>query len=203
MPWIQQKPEHTCKLSEAMPLFSTSFCRILAEGYQALLEQNRGAIPTKSGFDVLRFTKIIPHLALCAIKKPDQCIFRVAGEGFKQRLGLNPTGLNYYDFVPADRRAHAVRAMNMVIDVPCAFRVDVERHYSNGLSAMVEAIGLPLLSDESDVDGFIIFADEGLDLRPELTLNSSRLFDANVTHRDLIDLGFGVDKTFVDLVWDA
>jgi len=203
MAWIQRKPASVCSLSEASPLFLTGACRTLAEGYRELLERTNGAIPLKNQFDVVRFVKAIPHLALCAIKKPDQCIYRVAGEGLKDRIGFNPTGQNYYDFVPEGRRTHAAQAMHMAIDVPCGFRSVIEQQYSNGLAATVEAVGFPLITEESDLDGYLIFADQGVDVPSQLALSASRLLGANVMRRDLIDLGFGVDDNFVDLVRDV
>jgi hypothetical protein len=202
MAWIQQKPASICSLNEALPLFLTGACRTLGAGYLELLEQTNGAIPLKSQFDVARFVKAIPHLALCAIKKPDRCIYRVAGEGLKERIGFNPTGQNYYDFVPEERRTHAAQAMHMAIDVPCGFRSVIEQQYSNGLAVTVETVGFPLITEESEVDGYLIFADQGVAVPTQLALSSSRLLGANVMRRDLIDLGFGVDENFVDLVRD-
>lgn len=200
MAWIQQKPASICSLSEVMPLFLTGACRTLAKGYLDLLERTNGAIPLKNQFDVARFVKAIPHLALCAIKKPDRCIYRVAGEGLKERIGFNPTGQNYYDLVPAERRTYAAQAMHMAIDVPCGFRSVIEQQYSSALAVTVEAVGFPLITEESDVDGYLIFADQGVAVPPQLALSAARLLGANVMRRDLIDLGFGVDEDFVDLV---
>src|SRR6185369_685746 len=143
MTWTQRKPASICSIGQAIPLFVTSACRVLAEGYRELLERTNGAIPLKNQFDVARFVKAIPHLALCAIKKPDQCIYRVAGEGIKERIGFNPTGQNYYDFVPEEPRTYAAHAMHMAIDVPCGFRSVIEQQYSTGLAVMVEAVGFP------------------------------------------------------------
>lgn len=203
MTWQPRPPFHAGKLAEAMGRFRTDACRTLASGYAGLLDANQGHVPTKNDLDIGRFVRAMPHMALCAVTKPDRCIYRVAGEALKTRLGFNPTGQNYYDFVPAERRSIAARAMHMVIDTPCAFRAEIRQDYSNGLSLTVEAVGFPLLADEPNVDGFILFADQAIESTVELARAEHRLLGANVVQRDLIDLGAGIDTGFVDMTWDT
>lgn len=180
--------------------FRTEPCRVLAEGYLAMLEAAGGGLPAKNGLDISRFQKAIPYMVLCAVTLPDRCIYRLAGEATKQRIGLNPVGRNYYDFVPQERRAYAQRAMNMVVEGPSAFRAEIEQSYSAGLRRRVEAVALPLLSEEPGIDGFILFGDCQIGTDADDRLVQATLLDANVTCRDLIDLGWGVDENFVDIV---
>lgn len=200
MAWILRAPETICSLREAQSLFATESCRIVAAAYLTILERSQGAIPDKSDFDLDAFAKALPHVALCAITRPDRCIYRVAGEILKRRIGFNPTGRNYYDLVPERRRPHAAHAMNMVVDVPCGFRAVIDQDYTVGPHRSIEAVGLPLRSGEPGVDGFIIFADEALDEAARGRRDDTSLVGANVVRRDLIDLGFGVDADFRDLV---
>lgn len=202
MTWRPKSPLQAGKLDSAIARFRTDACRKLAEGYGAILAANGGAVPAKNDLDITPFVKAVPHLALCAITKPNQCLYRVAGERLKERMGFNPIGRNYYDFVPEERRAYAANAMHMVIDTPCAFRAEIRQSYSSGLSLVIEATGFPLLSNEPGIDGFIIFADQSIDSTVDLTRHEHRLQGANVEQRDLIDLGHGVDPDFVDMVWD-
>ena len=125
------------------------------------------------------------------------------GKDLKARMGFNPTGANYYDYVPEERRRFAADAMHMVIDTPCAFRAEVRQSYSTGLSLIIEATGFPLISNEAGVDGFIIFADQAVDDSIEIHTDRRRLLGANVEQRDLIDLGAGIKTDFVDMVWEA
>jgi hypothetical protein len=110
------------------------------------------------------------------------------------------TGRNYYDFVQPERRQIAAGAMHMVIDTPCAFRAEIYQTYSGDTALMVEASGFPLLSSEAGVDGFILFADQGIDTLDELLNPHPILQEASLRHRDLIDLGFGIDEAFEDLM---
>ncbi|TDQ83025.1 PAS domain-containing protein [Dongia mobilis] len=201
MAWRPKTPTHAGALSGALSRFRTPACRRLAEGYGELLAAKNGAIPGKSDLDLAGFVTAIPHLALCAITRPDRCVYRLAGEKLKQRMGFNPKGRNYYDFVPDERRKFAAEAMHMVIETPCAFRAEIRQTYSTGLFVLVEATGFPLLSAEPGVDGFIIFADQAIGSTEDLDMSVHELRGANVVLRDLIDLGAGVKEDFVDMVW--
>lgn len=200
MLWVTRKPRMRVALADSMPIYRTDAGRDLAQAYLELLGAAGGKLPAKSQLDVTQLARAIPHLALCSIIKPDKCVFRVAGEEVKRRIGTNPVGLNYYDFVPAERRDHAIRAMHMAIDVPCAFRAEIEQTYTTGLRRLVEATGFPLRSEQPGIDGFILFADCQIGEIAGATPAKTLLLGANVTRRDLIDLGFGVDEEFEDMV---
>ena len=149
MGWTPQKPKQAGMLKQALPAYRTTACRALATGYLAMLNAVEGRIPHKNDLDLANFAAVMPHLALVAISKPDRCIYRIAGERLKDRVGLNLTGRNYYDFVQPERRQIAAAAMHMVIDTPCAFRADIRQSYSGDITLMIEASGFPLLSSES------------------------------------------------------
>lgn len=200
MAWIERKPRILASLDGALESFRTADCRALAVGYQAMLAAAGGALPAKNGLDISVFTAALPSMVLCAVIPPDRCIYRLAGEATKTRMGLNPVGRNYYDFVPEARRAYAQQAMNMVVEGPSAFRAEIEQTYSGGLRRQIEVVALPLLSEEVGVKGFILFGDCQIDARFDDPPSEATLLDANVTRRDLIDLGHGVDPSFVDIV---
>lgn len=200
MGWTPQKPNRVGMLSEALPGYRTPACRTLAAGYLSMLQAVDGRIPHKNDLDLANFASIMPHLALVAVSKPDRCIYRIAGERLKDRVGLNLTGRNYYDFVQPERRQIAAGAMHMVIDTPCAFRAEIRQAYSGDISLMIEASGFPLRSSENGVDGFILFADQGIDKLDDLLTPHPVLQGATLERRDLIDLGFGIDEAFEDLI---
>lgn len=201
MPWRPKNPTHVGTLAAAIHHYRTDACRRLAKGYGDILTGTGGKIPDKNDLDIARFVAAIPHLALCAIVKPDLCLYRLAGEALKARMGFNPAGSNYYDFVPEERRRLAADAMHMVIDTPCAFRAEIRQSYSTGHSLVIEATGFPLVSNEPGIDGFIIFADQAVDESIQVYIDRHRLLGANVEQRDLIDLGAGVKADFIDMVW--
>lgn len=200
MPWVTRRPHSIVALADSLPLFRTGCCRELAAAYLELLRSEGGKVPAKSRLDVTRIPAVIPHLILGAITLPDRCIYRVVGEEVRTRIGRNPVGLNYYEFVPAERRAHAMRAMNMVVAVPSGFRVEIEQTYSSGLGRLVEAVAFPLASTQAGVDGFAVLAECAIGEAEQAAAPGVTLLGTNVARRDLIDIGFGVDEGFEDLV---
>ena len=200
MNWKTQKPEAVTDLAGAQARCRTTACARLVAGYAALLAESGGAIPAKNGLDLRRFAGALPDLMLAAVSQPDKWICRLAGEGVRQRLGRSPVGGNYYELVPPERLANARHAMNMVIDVPSGFRAELAQTHADGRVRISEAVALPLASDEAGVDGFILFADSHL-ADDVLDNPADRgITGTNVLRRDLIDLGWGVDESFVDQV---
>lgn len=180
-------------LERIVPCLETEPARILAEGYAALLRAApRGAIPAKNGLDVAAFAAVLPHVVLCAVTLGGPCAYRLAGQIMQERVGFNPVGRDYYEFVPPGRRDAARAAMETAITVPCGFRALVEQSYSRGLTRRVEALGLPLSSTEARVDGFLIFADSMLGGPDPLADPGRTWLGADLIRRDWIDLGFGI-----------
>jgi hypothetical protein len=199
MSWTERPPDRTIPLDAAADACRTDAARVLVAGWSRLYRE-ACRVPSKSGLDPSAFAGALPHVALCAVRLGRSCVWRIAGEGLKERLGFDPSGRDYYDFVPPERRLHATRAMDMVVAVPSGFRAEIVQRYSGGRVRSVEAVGLPLLSAETGVDGFIVFADQALPATGRQDADASRMLGANVVRRDLIDIGFGVDEGFRDLV---
>ncbi|MEQ9641587.1 MAG: hypothetical protein RIM84_16300 [Alphaproteobacteria bacterium] len=202
MAWTARKPDIVTDLADAARHCRSAVGGRLVSSYVAFMAEAGGAVPAKNGLDLSRLAKALPDLMLAAVTKPDRWICRLAGERVRQRLGRSPVGGNYYDIVPPERRANAMHAMNMVIDVPCGFRAEIEQMHRDGVIRLSEAVALPLSSEEPGVDGFILFADSHIEDVGSADPDPGGRFitGANVTRRDLIDLGFGVDETFEDLV---
>jgi hypothetical protein len=200
MAWIEREPDTVVPVADAERLVRTPACAVLVRGYAKLIGAAGDHIPAKNDLDITDVARMLRDAALCAVTLPDRCVYRVAGEQLKTRLGFNPTGLNYYSLVPEIRRPYAARAMNMVVTVPCGFRAEIEQRSVSGEIVAVEAVAFPLRSEEPGVDGFIIFGDQAITPKQTQPGRTDPMLGANVVHRDLIDLGFGVDSTFRDLV---
>tara|TARA_E500000318_G_scaffold86547_1_gene83256 strand:- start:4732 stop:5370 length:639 start_codon:yes stop_codon:yes gene_type:complete len=198
--WILRKPDYLADITIALPRFVTRSCMLLATGYAELIQKNGGNIPAKNGLDISSFGPIMANTALAALTLNSACIFRIAGEGIRERFAQKLVGTDYYDLVDPARRSHAIHSMDMVIKTPCAFRVELLQQYDNGEERRAEACAFPLLSDEPDTDGFILFADDQIEHKRLSAATSPVLRETQVVHRELIDLGFGLDKNFEDLV---
>ena len=200
MPWTEKAPAAIVAFADLRDLLRTAAAKTLWEGYGRLRARVGNALPAKAALDLAPVAAMLPDAALVAIGPRERCVYRVVGETLKERVGFDPTGKNYYDFVPEIRLAYARRAMAMVIDTPRGFRADIEQVYSSGEVLTIESFGLPLVSSEPGIDGFILFSDQAQTRWQRREEPGRRLLGANVVRRDLVDLGFGVDRDFRDLV---
>lgn len=198
--WISRKPGHHADMNVALPSFVTRGCRLLATGYARLIQNNGGNIPAKNGLDISSFGPIMANTALAAVTLSSACTFRIAGEGIRERFAQRLVGTDYYDLVDPARRRCAMQSMDMVVSFPCAFRVELLQKYDNGEERRAEACAFPLFSDEPGIDGFIMFANDEIDRARRISAIRPVLTKSWVIHRELIDLGFGFDKNFEDLV---
>lgn len=201
--WISRKPDYHSDIMVALPHFVTSSCALLATGYAELMQKNEGTIPSKNGLDISRFGSVMGNLALAALTLESTCTVRIAGEGVRERFSHKLVGTNYYSLVNPALRSNTMQSIDMVVSTPCAYRVEMLQKYDNGEEYRIEFCAFPLLSDEPGVDGFIIFADGEIDqMRPAATIRPV-LIQSQVIQRELIDLGFGLDESFEDLVPSA
>ncbi|RVU39474.1 PAS domain-containing protein [Hwanghaeella grinnelliae] len=200
MNWIRQFPRSTVPIEEAPGLFATLAPRIVAKAYLELMRDAGGNVPRKTGLDISKFAAALPNVALFAVKLPDHCVYRILGEAWRQRIGRNLVGKNYIDFVAAERRESAITSLQDMITIPSAFRVIIEQTYSAGKKAQLEVLAVPLLSEEEGVDSFSLFAAQ-LVTPVHFGPGDDRIvLGANIIERDLIDIGYGVNDAFYDLV---
>jgi len=200
MEWVAKKPEFIGGLDEVACRCKTAAGRKLISGYKKFLDANGNRPPRFKDLDIADFVAAVPHIALGSVIKGKSCEFRIIGEELRGRMGFPAPRVNYYDYVPPNRVASVKRVMEMVVGIPCGFRADLEQIYSSGQSTLAEAIGLPLAPGRDGEDGQILFSDQ---MTEDLGFSADKkqtLLGANLVQRDLIDLGFGIDTTYEDLV---
>jgi hypothetical protein len=198
--WTTRRPGYFGSIAKALPNFTTRNCKLLATGYANLIERGDGGIPPKNGLDMTDFAPAMSNVALTAVTLGSTCVFRIAGEALRRRFGQNLVGVDYYGLVDPSRRDHAMRSMELVVSTPCGFRTELLQRYDNGEEHVAEACAFPLRSDEPGIDGFAFFADQQLDQPKVSSAIRPRIIESIVTRRDFIDLGFGIDTSYEDLV---
>jgi len=202
--WTPLAPASVAALADADRLLRTEAARALARGYLEMLRL-AGGVPAKRGFDPTLAAAALPYVSLLALSADGRCLHRLAGEEVKRRLGFDPTGGDYYETLPPARRATAARAMRRAVEVPCGYRVDEEQRFADGSYRMVEALVLPLRSEEAGVDGFVVAASHVTEAHRRIDAlgdagRPAEMVGSIVVRRDLLDLGHGVDDGLFDLV---
>lgn len=190
----------TVTLSSVAGICVTQSARALCSVYSALLSETGGSCPRKADLDPSRLGALVNHVFLFAVSKPRTCVVRLVAEQARHHTGRERERQDYYRNVPEDRVEIAARALNMAVTVPCGFRVDVRHEYALGRTRDFESLLLPLVSDEQGVDGFLLGTSELSGKDAGKGLPAERSHGNIVLQRDLVDIGFGVEETFVDLV---
>ena len=197
--WTARKPNRTLTLDEVTAACRTAPAKRLAEIYQGwMAAAPDGLVPNKSAMDIVSLAPVMTDLMLFAITGDDRCLCRLAGESVQRQVASRLVGRNYYDVVPRERLDSVRRAMRMVIERPCGYRSEIAQRLLDDRDRILESLALPLASSEPGVDGFMLITvapivDEGLAWNGDVVHGG-----VNIALRDLIDLGFGVDETFVD-----
>lgn len=205
--WTPLPPASAQPLADAAALFRTDPARALARGYLEMVAL-AGGVPSKRGFDPTLAAAALPYVSLLALAADGRCVHRLAGEEVKTRLGFDPTGTDYYATLPPARRSSAARAMRRAVEVPCGYRVDEEQRFADGSFRMVEALVLPLRSEEAGIEGFVVVSSHTTDARRRSGGGTdpgrrAEMVGSIVVRRDLLDLGHGVDDGLFDLVPSA
>lgn len=84
--------------------------------------------------------QLLPHIALLEFQEPDVFLVRLAGTGYRERSGMDPTGRNWLDIGnPRFRRQRQV-SLIAALSTPCALLVTWEHPESGEL---IEFLHLP------------------------------------------------------------
>ena len=158
-----------------------------------------GLIPPRSAFDPARAGAFLRNLILVEGPGPEQqwLKFRLVGDALTQRIGVNLTGADYLDFLPAEQRAESLEAGRLICSHPCGIWQLNPVHFERGFSQTVEATIFPL-GPASDGAPLMLGCLEFLakSLAPVPTIDKAVTAETSAIY-DFIDIGAGVPKLSV------
>lgn len=200
MPWREKKPGYIASIEEAESLCATESAKKMAAVYARLFRGSGNRVPAFRDLELRDVARAAPHMALCSVGFGTHCTIRFFGEELKRRVGINPVGRNFFDFVHPDRADSIRQVMEMLVRYPCGYLANVRQEYMSGRIIIVETLALPLLRSRGPDDGQVVLCDTPIGTAGATLERDRVLLSADVVNRDLIDLGFGVDEDFRDLV---
>lgn len=202
MGWRRKKPGYIDSIEHVEGRCLTESSKEMVRAYHRLLKTRPGVLPAFRDLDLADVRHAAPYIALCSVGFGKHCTIRFFGDGLRQRIGVNPVGRNFFDFVHPERAENIRQVMEMLVRYPCAYLARVRQEFTSGRTIIVETVAFPLASSRPEDDGQVILTDTPIgDAESALDRNRA-LLSADVVQRDLIDLGFGVDEDFEDLVSD-
>lgn len=202
MAWTRKKPGYIGALEDAEERCETTSGKDMVRAYAALLKAKGNRPPHFKDFEIGEIKQAVPYIALCSIKIGVHCTIRFFGEELRRRADTNPIGRNLLDFIHPDRADSVQRMMEMIVRQPCGYLANVKQQFLNGTTIVVETVAFPLSPSRIDEDGQVIMTDTPIKFDGIAYDREKVLLSADVVRRDLIDLGYGVDETFYDLVSD-
>lgn len=203
MAWTTRKPGYIGLLEDVEKRSTTKSAKELARTYTRLFRERGDKPPRFQDIELGDLKLTVPYIALCALEVSGQCTVRFFGEELRRRIGTNPAGRNLRDFIHPDRADSVLRMMEMIVRYPCGYLANVKQQFVNGRTILVETVAFPLSSSRDGEVGQIILADTPIRDEGIRFDRNTVMLSADVVYRDLIDLGYGVDEEFTDVVSDG
>jgi len=201
-PWKPRKAHAVGDLAAARPLAMTDGTRDLIDYCEELMGQSGGRAPTKSAFDPIRLARP-PYAILHEFDQAGDPVFRLIGEDARQRIGHNPVGTRYGDYIHPERREAALAAFHVCRRFPCAMIVDILQQFDSGRLARCDVMGVPLMRRADDDEAaYMLFLNCRVDQAPVYRSKQDSLRFLSVRRRTFIDLGFGAPDRFEDRVME-
>ena len=106
-----------------------------------------GVLPLRSSFLPEKIPQLLPTLIIYEMVSPTYINFRLAGTAVRERMGIDPTGRNYLDYVAPERKVKAGQSFFAVVDQPCGMRVVSNHGMASGHKKFLEVLMLPMKND--------------------------------------------------------
>ncbi len=151
-----------------------------------------GTLPLRSSFFPEKIPQLLSSLIIYEMVSPSFIKFRLAGTAVRERMGVDPTGQNYLDYVSDERRVKASQSFFAVVDHPCGMRVISHHGMASGRKKYLEVLVLPI---ENDMGENPIVLCEANEIKPDIDdvfQDEDLLKNIAIVRRDFIDLGAGI-----------
>ncbi|MEQ8603085.1 MAG: hypothetical protein RIB45_07175 [Marivibrio sp.] len=199
--WRRREAAALASLEALEAYTTTDAAKRVVRVYRRLLTQNGGRLPRKIGFDPTEIGRDLANAVLYDVRDPARVVFRIAGETIKEHFRTNPVGRCYLEFVPEERRSHALAAFRACAETPCAMLARTRQVFASGVWRYCEAVGLPLLAEDATAPAtHLLFVDTPLAHPSPSDYDTASFQCAHLIERRFADLGFGTPNGFVDLV---
>lgn len=176
---------------------TTRECRAFAKAWQSW----RGAdlVPRRSAARIEDIHTLMPLISIIEVISPEVAKFRLAGTALCDAMGIELTGLNYFEFAtPEERAVRAARTCELVAQ-PCGSHFLFPIAFKTGRTVPAEVLSLPVLPDDPSappqIFGISVLM-EGLRLE-ETAAEPNQL--PMVEGFQFVDIGAGVPDDALDL----
>lgn len=173
-------------------VFSSPRCQALSDYWWNLRAEIPDGVPTRAMIDPGQIKPLLPHLLIHDLGVPGKSLLRLVGTAVADRLGLDPTGRDYLDFVSPDRKAEAYHHLIRTATHPCGMRVINQVRYVSGMWTMAEAVGFPIRHHNTGAPMLLFLHDLIGEEQSDLEQRKRPVEQFEIPEREYLDVGFGV-----------
>lgn len=123
----------------------TRECREFAYAWQAW----RGAelVPRRASVHIEDITRLLHLVSVVEVISQETAKFRLAGTALSQAMGIELTGLNYFDFTTPEERGPRIARTLKLAEQPCGSHFVFPIVYSSGRTVHSEVLSFPVWSN--------------------------------------------------------
>jgi hypothetical protein len=124
----------------------TPECRAFAEAWQGW----RGAelVPRRAQVRLEDIVKILPMVSVVEITSPEVATIRLFGTALYDAMGVDLTGLNFFDMITPEFRALRVARTCQSASQPCGSLYTRCMVYQSGRAVLTEGLALPVMPND-------------------------------------------------------
>ena len=104
--------------------------------------------PRRASVRIDDIQKELPHVSVAEVISPDLCKFCVAGTALCEAVGIELTGLDYFDFTTPEARPLRLARTSHMAGMPCGCHFVFPFLYRSGKVVPTEVLSLPVLPND-------------------------------------------------------
>lgn len=121
-------------------------CRAFAEAWQGW--RGTDLVPRRSAVRIEEISKLLPYVSIVEMISEEVATIRLAGTALCQAMGVELTGLNYFELTDPETRALRVDRTRRIVAQPCGSHYLHPLAYQSGRTIPTEGLSLPVRPDD-------------------------------------------------------
>lgn len=103
-----------------------------------------GHLPRWSDFSPSEVGRLLPHVTVLEWDGPDRLLYKFAGQGMVDRIGIDLTGTDFFEWVTPEAKGFVQSQGSKIFDHPSGVLTIMEETYNSGTSRLTENVVLPV-----------------------------------------------------------
>jgi len=140
---------------------------------------------------------MLGNVTLMEIKDHQTFIYRIVGENITSRMGFNPTGKNFFDFIEPETHEETAVAFHAALTQPSGHYALYENQYESGRRMVTESLMLPIRKNSRADANYVLGYHVHHQATDTYSLGARTTFFVDWSISEFFDIGFGVPDLVV------